>query len=339
MSEIVDDFKISNVEITNELGINLTSDTSRIKHTGNDVFNITSSGEINIRTENKNGGNDCDINLYAGNGLDGDEGGDIRLEAGDGDDDGGDIEIKSGAGVNGDGGYIEMYAGNSINVDGGHIEIISGNGGDEGGYISIIAGDGNNDNGGNINITAGDSTNYSGGDIYIDGGDGKLNGGDVFIEGGQKTGLNGNKGSTVQIVGGFASGTTALGGDINIYAGYGEAGYGDIRISGGFAQKIGFFGNDPVIRPSSTNETNGVSTPGGGANLRHDSTFTGNVGDKAYTISDIVKALKQLGFLDSDVALPGLAPAALSEPRVSRKEQNQNEINAKKAEKNSTEDN
>ena len=41
MSEIVDDLKISNVEITNELGINLTSDTSRIKHTGNDFLNIS----------------------------------------------------------------------------------------------------------------------------------------------------------------------------------------------------------------------------------------------------------------------------------------------------------
>lgn len=307
MSEIVDDFKISNVEITNELGINLTSDTSRIKHTGNNEFNITSSGEINVRTENKNGGNDCDINLYAGDGLDVDEeGGDIRLEAGNGDGSGGDIEINAGNGGN-RGGYIEMYAGNGVDDDGGDIEIISGN-----------------------------STNYSGGDIDIYGGDGKLSGGDVYIEAGEKTGDNGNKGANVEIRGGYANGS-GQGGDVVIYGGYGDDGesYGDIKISNGPSQKIGFFGNDPVIRPASNGETNGVSTPGGDANLRHDSTFTGNVGDKAYTISDIVKALKQLGFLDSDVALPGLAPAALPvpQPRVSRKEQKQ------KAGKNSTEDN
>jgi hypothetical protein len=44
---------------------------------------------------------------------------------------------------------------------------------------------------------------------------------------------------------------------------------------------------------------NGVTTNSGGA-LHIDSTFTGNVGTKAYTISDVVKALKNKGLLASD---------------------------------------
>jgi hypothetical protein len=286
MAELVDDFKISNVEITNELGINLTSDTSRIKHTGNDEFNISSSGEINIRTETKNGDNDNDINLYAGDGSDNNyedtEGGDIRLYAGDG-------------GQNGDGGDI-----------------------------IISAGDGNDNDGGDINVYAGDGDD--GGYIRIEGGYGSINGGTVTIEAGEKYGNNTSRGAPLYLFGGYVNGN-AKGGNVELRAGYGSNGYGDIKISYGPEQKIGFFGNTPVIRPASNGETAGVVTyPEDQANLRHESTFTGNLGDKAYTISDIVKALKQLGLLDTFNAAPGLAPSAQAfpQPRSSKPKKDKN---------------
>ena len=47
---------------------------------------------------------------------------------------------------------------------------------------------------------------------------------------------------------------------------------------------------------SSTGETTGF-TAGAGTAARVDSTYTGNTGSTAYTVSDIVKALKQVGLL------------------------------------------
>ena len=51
-----------------------------------------------------------------------------------------------------------------------------------------------------------------------------------------------------------------------------------------------------TLKSSSTGETTGF-VAGGGTAVKDDSTFTGNVGSTAYRISDIVKALKNLGFL------------------------------------------
>lgn len=62
------------------------------------------------------------------------------------------------------------------------------------------------------------------------------------------------------------------------------------------ATEIGFFGATPVVQPSGTGETTGF-TAGAGTAVRDDSTFTGNVGSTAYRISDVVKALKNLGLL------------------------------------------
>jgi hypothetical protein len=52
----------------------------------------------------------------------------------------------------------------------------------------------------------------------------------------------------------------------------------------------------PVVQPTSTGEGTGY-TGGGGTTLTHTDTFTGNSGTKAYTINDIVKHLKALGWL------------------------------------------
>ncbi len=303
MSEIVDDLKISNVEITNSLGINMTSDIARIKHTGNNEFNINSNGEITISTENKTNGYDCDINLYAGDGdsdeTGGTEGGDIRIYAGDGtfNGSGGDIDIQSGYGLGtGDGGYLSIYAGGCDIGNGGNINIEAGP-------------NFSNAQGGFIEIYSGYSQNGDGGNLGLYGGQGELSGGAVYIQGGYKDGNNANQGAGVFITGGDASGITANGGDVTIAGGYGNNGYGEIRISNGPAQKIGFFGNDPVVRPSETGITAVGFEQNAGTEVRNSSTFTGDLGDKAYTISDIVRALKQLGFLDSYNAAPGVAPA------------------------------
>jgi hypothetical protein len=356
MAEIVDDLKISNVEITSELGINFTNDITRIKHTGNDEFNISSSGEINIRTEKKSNGNDCDISLYTGDGQEeggSKEGGDIRFICGNGagnNGTGGDIIINAGDGVTGigggRGGYINIYAGDggddeagNINIhagdgvignaDGGYLEIYAGDSRGEagnGGYIEISAGDddtnGTTGLGGYINIDAGYSDNGVGGDINIRSGDGDIMAGNILIECGDKDGNNENSGASVTIRGGYSNGITGKGGNVELYGGYGITGYGDIILGGsgdiiiseGPEQKIGFFGNTPVIRPAETGIT-GAWSQNGGSEVRNESSFTGDIGNKAYTIGDIVRALKQLGLLDSFNAAPGVAPASMAAPQ------------------------
>ena len=70
--------------------------------------------------------------------------------------------------------------------------------------------------------------------------------------------------------------------------------YGNIiEIEG---PNIAFFRQTPVGQPSSTGETAGV-TAGAGTPVTDDATFTGGVGTTAYTLSDIVKHLKNLGLL------------------------------------------
>jgi hypothetical protein len=419
MAEIVDDFKISNVEITNELGINLTSDTSRIKHTGNNEFNISSRGDINIyagefssdsESESDDSDDGRDIRLYAGKGeRDGgdikihagdgesDDGGDIYIEAGDGDDDGGDIDIYAGDGDS-DGGDIDIYAGDGGD-DGGDIDIYAGDGGEDGGSIQIRAGYGNGeeyyaegedvyyDHGGDIDIYAGNgrlkggdfsirggnsnvsnsekngpagnvyiyggtsygqnaqaghiqiiagedlssgitgsggdlfmragrSTNGNGGHLTIMSGNGLITAGNIEIRAGDKTGDNTTQGASLYLYGGEASGT-AKGGNIELTAGQGSLEYGDIKISDAPDQKIGFFGATPVVQPSTTGITAGCFENGDHV-IRLESTFTGDIGDKAYTIGDIVRALKQLGLLDSYTIDPLVAPAAqeVVQPRV-----------------------
>jgi hypothetical protein len=62
------------------------------------------------------------------------------------------------------------------------------------------------------------------------------------------------------------------------------------------ASLVGFYGVTPVAQPSTTGTTTGF-TAGAGTAVLSDSTFTGNTGTAAYTIGDVVKALKDLGLL------------------------------------------
>lgn len=59
---------------------------------------------------------------------------------------------------------------------------------------------------------------------------------------------------------------------------------------------LGFFGATPVAQPDTTGTTTGF-TAGSGTAVLDDSTFTGDTGSTAYTIGDVVKALKDLGLL------------------------------------------
>jgi hypothetical protein len=90
----------------------------------------------------------------------------------------------------------------------------------------------------------------------------------------------------------FAGLTIADAGDIVLATGTGT------KIGTATGQKIGFFNATPVAQQAGTGETTGA-TGGSGTNVHVSATFTGNVGSAAYTISDIVKALKNLGILAS----------------------------------------
>lgn len=70
------------------------------------------------------------------------------------------------------------------------------------------------------------------------------------------------------------------------------------KIGTGTTQKIGFFNATPVAQQSGTGTATGF-TAGSGTAVNDASTFTGAVGSTAYRISDIVKALKNLGLLAS----------------------------------------
>jgi hypothetical protein len=68
------------------------------------------------------------------------------------------------------------------------------------------------------------------------------------------------------------------------------------KIGTATAQKLGFYNATPVIQQATTGTTTGF-TAHSGTTVRDDSTFTGGSGTKAYTVGDIVLALKNLGLL------------------------------------------
>ena len=69
---------------------------------------------------------------------------------------------------------------------------------------------------------------------------------------------------------------------------------GTLEVTG----NCGFYGESAVAQYATEGTTTGF-TAGSGTAAKDDSTFTGNTGTKAYTVGDIVLALKGLGLIDS----------------------------------------
>ncbi len=70
-----------------------------------------------------------------------------------------------------------------------------------------------------------------------------------------------------------------------------------MKIATGTTQKLGFFDATPVVQQNATGTTTGFTANASANAVFNESTFTGNVGSTAYTISDVVKALKTLGLM------------------------------------------
>lgn len=64
------------------------------------------------------------------------------------------------------------------------------------------------------------------------------------------------------------------------------------------SHKISFYNATPVVQYSTTGTTTGF-TAGSGTAAKDDSTYTGNTGSTAYTVGDIVNALKTAGLIAS----------------------------------------
>ena len=94
------------------------------------------------------------------------EGGDVYLWAGKGDN-GGDVKVQGGEGVT-QGGYLRMQAGDTLSGNGGFVELYAGNSG----Y----------GNAGPINIRAGNSSNGYGASVNINAGCGPLGSGNITLQ-------------------------------------------------------------------------------------------------------------------------------------------------------------
>jgi hypothetical protein len=70
------------------------------------------------------------------------------------------------------------------------------------------------------------------------------------------------------------------------------------KIGTATGQKIGFYNATPVIQQATTGTATGF-TAGAGTAVNDASTFTGGVGATAYRLSDVVRALKNLGLMAS----------------------------------------
>lgn len=66
-----------------------------------------------------------------------------------------------------------------------------------------------------------------------------------------------------------------------------------LRILTSASQKTSLYGLTPIVQPSTFGETIGVSDP----TVQYTTTITGNVGSTAYTVSDVVKHMKNIGLL------------------------------------------
>lgn len=92
----------------------------------------------------------------------------------------------------------------------------------------------------------------------------------------------------------------ALGEPMVITRSSGDVAFSNIVSIGSYLDhngtRVGLYGVDPVVQWTTTGTSTGF-TAGGGTTATHLSTFTGNNGTKAYTVGDIVAALKAIGIM------------------------------------------
>lgn len=207
MAEIVDDIKVNVVDAVGSLGITLSSDNTRIKHSETGVFDILSNGTINISSGNSEiytsgyttsgniniGSKDAteetvdtiSINIIGGRGTANIEGGGITIKSGSGKEgqnsDGGEFFLETGNGEGtGTGGQINIRAGFGTLGNGGDVYIDAGNsnnntqGGTDGGNVIISSGNGGNKCG-NVDVVLGPSDTNGGANIPFFGPTGRFN--------------------------------------------------------------------------------------------------------------------------------------------------------------------
>lgn len=137
------------------------------------------------------------------------------------------------------------------------------------------------------------SSTYS---IYL--GNNEVNLGTLQIVGGYNTARN-RAGMAFTLKGGQAAGAgNNNGGALNLYGGdkVNSGVEGAVNVALNAASLLGFHGATAVAQQATTGTTTGF-TAGSGTAANDDSTFTGNSGTKAYTVGDIVLALKNYGLL------------------------------------------
>jgi hypothetical protein len=242
MTEIIDDIKVSSVEITKKTSILLSGENPNIIHKSYNY--LDSNDELNIKSNILNIVNTRNINMYSIDNLTSNTG-NISLQTGrsNGNEFGisgnsGNISIKTGISVfnqSGDievscgpsktGGNMILKSGNSSENNGGNITVQTGNGSiGNGGNFLLTTGNSFNDNGGNIILTCGNANGYFGytggigGKISLIGGNGNIPdsyGGDILIQ-----------------CGNAENSTNGTGGNLELYSGKGNSG-GNIKIASG----------------------------------------------------------------------------------------------------------
>lgn len=69
------------------------------------------------------------------------------------------------------------------------------------------------------------------------------------------------------------------------------------QLGASAADLVGFFGVTPVAQPASPAGNTHTPTAGSTTSVYVNTTFDGSTGSTAYTVGDVVKALKALGLL------------------------------------------
>ena len=242
MAEIIDDIKVSSVEITKNNSILLSGENPSIVHKSYNY--LDSNDELTIKSNILNVVSTRNINMYSIDNLTSDTG-NISLETGssNGNEFGvsgntGNISIKTGLSNYNQSGDIEVSCGSS--KAGGNMIIKSGNSSDNnGGNITVQTGSGSLGNGGDFLLTSGNSINGNAGNITLTSGNsngyfgysGGIAGKISLISG------NGNipdsYGGDILIKCGNAdSSTNGTGGNLELYSGKGTIG-GNIKIASG----------------------------------------------------------------------------------------------------------